>query len=87
MTEFLYSPGAQAVFWSAILAALLVSGFYLIQKARGMRRSTTPNASDLLTDFRNLHDRGQLSDQEFRDIKTMLGKKMQRELLNDGDEG
>ncbi|MBX7073806.1 MAG: hypothetical protein K1X71_11720 [Pirellulales bacterium] len=52
-----------------------------------MRRSTTPNASDLLTDFRNLHDRGQLSDQEFRDIKTMLGKKMQRELASDGDEG
>lgn len=87
MTGFVESAGFQAVLWSAVLAILLVVGAYLISKVRAMRSSEPPVASEMLTSFRELHSRGQLSDEEFRSIKGMLTERLQREWTRNGEEG
>ena len=87
MSPFLQTPGAQAVLWSAALSGLLVIGFFLIGKVRSMRRERPASASELMTNFRDLHLKGQLSDEEFRTIKGMLAERLQRELMRNGEEG
>lgn len=87
MSEFLRSPGSQAILWTAALAALLVVGAYLIGKVRAMRQEQPADTSDLLTDFRELHGKGQLTDEEFRTIKGVLTDRLQHEWLGSGEEG
>jgi uncharacterized membrane protein len=86
MTEFVQSVGFQTVVWSAALAVLLAIGAYLISKVRAMRRNE-PVTSEYLTKFRELHSRGQLSDEEFKSIKGLLAQRLQKEWTGNGDKG
>ena len=45
------------------------------------------DANQLLTNFRDLHDEGDISEGEFRNIRTVLGDKLSRELNDEGDTG
>ena len=57
----------------AAIAALAVLGIWIVARFRGgMKDSDQPGASELLSKFRDLHEQGKLSDQEFRNIKTLL---------------
>lgn len=87
MSEFFHSAGVQAVLWSAVLAALLAVGGFLIVKLRTMRREEPPAASDMLTEFRDLHARGKLSDEEFKSIKNRLAQRLQEEWTRNGEKG
>ena len=80
MAEFLRSTPAQAVIWVTALAAISVVGVYLVLWFRDRGRQDKSSSSDLLTDFRELHDRGGLSPAEFKKIKSVLGEKLQDEL-------
>ena len=46
-----------------------------------------PTASELMSKFRELHSRGELSDAEFRTIKTTLAARLQEELKDNGETG
>lgn len=87
MSQFLQTPGAQAVLWSAVLSVLVAIGIYAIGKARNMRRERPPTANELMTNFRELHSKGELSDEEFRTIKGLLAARLQSELMRNGEEG
>jgi hypothetical protein len=80
MWEFLRSTQAQAVLWVAVLLILTVVGVYAIQFFRNRGGFTRPSASDLLTEFRDLHESGELSQAEFKNIKSVLGTRVQDEL-------
>ncbi|MCU0736104.1 MAG: hypothetical protein MUF20_11390 [Methylotetracoccus sp.] len=80
MAEFLRSTPAQVVIWTAVLAAISVVAVYLVLAFRGLQRDDGKSASDLLTEFRDLHDSGGLSQAEFKKIKSVLGEKLQDEL-------
>jgi hypothetical protein len=80
MAEFLRSTPAQAIIWMAVLAAISVVAIYFVLGFRGWQRDDTKSASDLLTEFRDLHDSGGLSQAEFKKIKSVLGEKLQDEL-------
>lgn len=86
MAEFVDSFGAQVVLWSTALAVILAVGAYLIGKVRAMRR-TEPPTSEHLTNFRELHSRGQLSDEEFKSIKGLLAQRLQKEWTRNGEDG
>lgn len=87
VAEFLQTPAARVVFWLAVLAALLVFGFYLVGKVRESLREKGPTASDLLTNFREMHGKGVLADEEFRTIKSKLAGRIQDELKGNGEKG
>ncbi|MBX3412750.1 MAG: hypothetical protein KF708_08685 [Pirellulales bacterium] len=87
IAEFLQTPGARVVFWLAVLAALLVLGFYVVGRVRESIREKGPTTSDLLSNFREMHGKGVLADEEFRTIKSKLAGRLQDEIKGNGEQG
>ncbi len=85
MLEFLQSDEAQVILWTLGGVALCTIGVYVVKRFRDHKGDDQPNASELLTNFREIHSQGGLSDEEFRTIKAQLADKLQRE-INDNDE-
>jgi uncharacterized membrane protein len=71
---------ARLIFNGALLASLGVVGFYLIGKFRHGFRQSEQGSSHLLDNFRELHTRGQLSDEEYRNIKSKLAAQLRDEM-------
>jgi uncharacterized membrane protein len=80
MQEILTLPAAISVLWIAILLIMLAVGYYLVRRFRDRSDDDRQTASDLLTNFREMHQEGDISETEFRTIKTVLGRKLQDEL-------
>ncbi|MBX7165510.1 MAG: hypothetical protein K1X74_04090 [Pirellulales bacterium] len=76
MAEFLSTPAAQLVLWITILSMLLAAGWYVVGRIRQAGYSSGPNTAETLADFRELHAKGELSDEEYRTIKSMLAARM-----------
>lgn len=88
LTERLLSSGAEwLVVWVAVLAASLAVVVYVIGKFRGEAVQQEPAASELISKFREMHSRGELSDEEFRTIKTNLAPQLKQELKDNGQTG
>ena len=80
MAEFLASPLANLVFLAALTATLIACGVYVIGRVRAGINRKEPPASEWLTKFKDLHSRGELSDEEYRTIKAMLAERLQHQL-------
>ena len=80
MQEFLTTPTAKAVIWVAVLLIVMAVGYYLVRRFRDRADDDRQTASELLTNFREMHQEGDISETEFRTIKTVLGEKLQEEL-------
>ena len=78
---------AEALVLCTILALMIAVAVYLLGRFRGRADEDQPAASDLLTNFRDLHKRGGLSDEEFRTIKTLLARRLQDELKDTSEKG
>ena len=87
MWDFLQTPVAQLIISLAVLAILVVIGVYVVLRFRGFSDDDRPSAQDTFTNFREMHEQGDISDAEFRKLKTVLGKQMEEELNNTGDKG
>lgn len=87
MERFWQSLPELTVLWAAILAILVAIAWYVIDKIRPKPVQKEPEASQLLSKFRDLHTQGELSDEEFRTIKTTLAAQLQDELKGNGEEG
>jgi hypothetical protein len=85
MLQFLQTREAQIVLWTLAGAALCAIGVYFVKRFRDRAAEDQPQASELLTNFREMYSQGGLSDEEFRTIKAQLADRMQRE-INDNDE-
>ncbi|MFW6124937.1 MAG: hypothetical protein ACOC46_02210 [Pirellulales bacterium] len=92
-------PGAQSSgFWSgghleelvvamAVLAVLVAVAAYAVSRIRSQPVQQERAASDLISDFRAARDRGRLSEEEFRTIKTMLAQELSDELSDEDETG
>ena len=80
MKQFLLSTPAQVVIWLTVLVILVAIGGYIVGRFRGRSVQERLSANDMLTNFREMHHRGDIADTEFRNIKTVLGTKLQAEL-------
>lgn len=87
MLEFLRSPIAQAVLWTAVLVGLVMIGIFVVAKFRESAVGSARQTTDLLTTFREMQQQGDLSDAEFRTIKTKLGATLQDRITESGDTG
>jgi len=81
MTQFLLSTPAQLVIWLTVLVILVALGGYIVGRLRDQSDDERQTANELLTNFRDLHDQGDIAATEFRKIKTVLGVQLQMELL------
>jgi uncharacterized membrane protein len=87
MWEFLTEPVAATVLWVTVFLVMLAVGYYMVRRFRDRIDDDRQSASDLLTNFREMHQEGDISETEFRTIKTVLGRKLQDELKDaEGDE-
>jgi uncharacterized membrane protein len=77
---------ARVLFWFAVIVFLLAAGAYLVRRARAAGEDAPESSGDLLTQFREIHAQGQLSDDEYRTIKSRLAAKLQGELKREEDE-
>ncbi len=75
------------ILWLAVLAAMIAIAAYLVLKFRAKTLQHEPRASEMLSKFRELHSRGELTDEEFRTIKTTLTVQLQKELNDNGKTG
>jgi uncharacterized membrane protein len=86
MLEFISTPIAQVVIWTAVLCNLLAVAYYVMRRFRDHTGDDRLKSNEMLTNFRDLQHRGEISDAEYRTIKTVLGEKLQEELnLNEND--
>jgi hypothetical protein len=69
------------------MAALAALGVWIVSRFRGGKGSEQPVSSELLSKFRDLHEQGELSDEEFRNIRTLLAEKLQQELNDNAEKG
>jgi hypothetical protein len=86
MTELFRHPLSLAALWFAAIFALLALAVVGLRRFRGSSADDQPSAHELLAKFRDLHDRGGLSDDEYRTIKTKLATQVERELTSSDEE-
>lgn len=76
---------ARVLFWLAVIMLLTAGVVYLIRRMRNTDDEAPESAGELLTKFRDIHAQGDLSDEEYRTIKSRLAARMQDELKRDDD--
>lgn len=80
-------PLVRAGLLFAAIAALTALGAFVVARFRGGKGNDQPSTSELLTKFRELHEQGELSDEEFRNIKANLAQRLEMELRDSGQQG
>lgn len=68
-----------------ILLLLVVAGACLVRRFRGRAEEDRKPMADLLTKFREMQSRGDLSDAEYRTIKTVLAVPFRDKLNGEGE--
>lgn len=87
MERLLERSAEELVLWVALLAVAVAVAIYVIGRIRGAPSQQEPGASELISKFRELHSKGELSDAEFRTIKTQLAVQLSEELKDNGETG
>src|SRR5262245_43734358 len=76
----------QIMLWVGVGVVLLAVGVFIIRRFPKSAANDKPPTSDMLDAMRDLHARGQLSDDEYRSIKTKLATRLKRELADPDEE-
>jgi hypothetical protein len=83
------------VYQSLIRAALLFAAIFALtavvlaiaRTLRGRRNNDAQDANDMMTNFRTVYDRGGLSEEEFRTIKSKLASELKNEAKDNASAG
>ena len=87
MKVILRTPRAKVVIGKAVLAILVMVGYYVVREFRDRNDDDVLVPPEALRNFRELHHKGDISDVEFRTINTTLKDQLQEELKDTGEEG
>ena len=85
--EYLGGKEAQLVLTVSAGMMLCLVAAFIVGKLRSKYRESDPGVSDLMTNFRDLHLQGGLSDEEYRNIKSKLASRMQQQLKDTEKKG
>jgi hypothetical protein len=72
-----FSAAMRLTLWIAGVGIVTAVCVYVVGKLRGSYRESDLEPSKLITNFRELHSQGELSDEEYRNIKAKLAAQMQ----------
>jgi uncharacterized membrane protein len=81
------ATAAQFAIWVSVLFALIVVAWIVVQRFRGGAASEGQTASDMLTKFQEMRQEGDISETEYRTIKSVLGEQLQRNVKDGKDKG
>jgi hypothetical protein len=76
LIEYIQQPVPQAVIWVTVLMMVSIAAFYVVQKFRDQSGDDHLTPNELLTNFREMNQEGDIDDGEFRTIKTVLGPQL-----------
>ena len=79
MSGFLQDAAAELLLAFAVCSVLLAIGAYFIVRCKQMVYDQGANTNEMMSTFHELHEQGELSDEEYKNIKTRLASRMQRE--------
>jgi uncharacterized membrane protein len=82
--RFLEAGIVEYMVWLALLVGVAI---FAIKNIRAKTVQQEPKASQLLSKFREQQSRGELSGEEFREIKTTLAAQLKAELKDNGGKG
>lgn len=77
----------ELLLWGAGLLVLLIFAAAVLRIVRKETVEDSGRSPDLLTKFREMCQQGDISDAEFRTIKSVLGPKPRREISGGKDKG
>ncbi len=72
------------ILWSVAVLTLAGVAYWVIKKIQAKSAQQEPVGNELMAKFREMHSRGELSDAEFRTIKTTLAVRIEEELKDNG---
>ena len=85
MMEFLLQPTPQVVIRSTVLVIVILTSIYVVKKFRDRIDEGMPGPNEHMSFFREMYDEGDITETEFRTIKTVLSEQLEGE-SNDPDE-
>ena len=77
---------AQLLLGLVVLMALVTGAVIVVQRFRGSASQRGPTASELMSNFQEMRQRGDISDADYRKVKSVLGAQLQGELKHGKDE-
>lgn len=78
--SFLDDRYAQIILGVAGIAILVAIGVYIVGRMRSALHEQPQTTSDVMSTFRELHEGGELSDEEYKTIKAKLSASLKQEL-------
>jgi uncharacterized membrane protein len=78
---------AQLALGMGVLIALVAAGAMIVQRFRGGMADKGADAGELITNFQEMHSRGDITDADYRKIKSVLGARLHSDLKDDKDKG
>jgi hypothetical protein len=76
VTPRLYQLGI----WGGLLVLLLVIAFLVVRKLRDNATGNQQRGGDMLSNFQEMKQEGDISDAEFRNIKAVLGNQLRSDV-------
>jgi len=76
---------AQVILWFAVLVGLVVVAMLIVQKFRGGTADRGSVSDEALSKFQEMRQRGDISDADYRKIKSVLGAQLHSELKDGKD--
>jgi len=73
----------RSAIWFAAIFVMTAIVFHVLRKYRDREADNMVETSEMMTNFRDLHAEGGLSDEEFRTIKTKLADELRTELTTE----
>ena len=87
MGVLLQEPWYSLLLWSTVTVLLVTVSVYAVGRFRAGSEDDVSSADTLLTKFREMHSKGELTDEEFRNIKTTLAVQQGEEVTDTGERG
>jgi hypothetical protein len=79
MSVYLSNAATEVLMAVAACSVLATLGAYLIMRCKQLVYDQGGNTNEMMSTFHELHEQGELSDEEYKNIKNRLASRMQRE--------
>jgi hypothetical protein len=76
---------AQLALWLSLLLGLLMVGVLVVQRFRGGAADRGSMAKEVMSNFQEMRERGDINDADYRKIKSVLGAQLHSELKDGKD--
>ena len=77
--KFFASWPAQIIIWVTVLVVVAIVAYYVVRRFRDFDGDDRQQANEMLSKFREMYSGGDISETEFRNIKSVLGPRLRNE--------